>query len=140
MAQKYLVRTMVGEGARLLLHLALHNFPISAASWIYTEEFDDWELRLATSVVDFEGQLEAYVKMHELMTKQTPQFAIERDAVTLKRSKDPLLTELARAAAQLRRNGVAELRDSRVDGFFVDAALVYSPVPKTQDDLTRIFV
>ncbi len=140
MAQKYLVRTMIGEGGRLLVHLAAHDFPIEAASWVYKEELDDWQLHIATPVVDTEGPLEAYVRMQELLNHQSPRFAMESDSIALRGPDDPLLKSLATAAIRRGRKGITEVRDSRVEGHFVDGAFIYWPLPKTLHDLEAILV
>jgi hypothetical protein len=123
----------IEDGRRLISELDRAQVPIPAAFWLYSSEWDEWRLALASPVVDRYGAREMYRRVQRIM-QALPGLRIRLDqlwAVGLKNNFVKALRAHVRADADL--SGM-RLTGNVFDGLIFEDMYVYR---STQDQLTR---
>ncbi len=118
-----LVEKDIDTGRKLVEALDSARFPVSAALWLYTAEWDEWRLLIASPVVDEEGPKKSYAKIHAALSKLPATISIKNvSAVSPKEKLIQLLTKAVYTGP-----GISGIRFTRnaVNGEFIEDAYIY---------------
>ncbi len=81
-------------GEELLRSLDDRRFPISVAAWLKQDD-EEWELLLATSLYDKLGVKDAYARLLDALSEESP-VALNSLPIRLTGHKDPVIKDLRR--------------------------------------------
>jgi hypothetical protein len=118
-----LVEGDIDTGRKLVEALDSARFPVSAALWLYTTEWDEWRLLIASPVVDEKGPKKSYAKIRATLSKLPATISIKNvSAVSPKEKLIQLLTKAVYTGP-----GIAGIRFTRnaVNGEFIEDAYIY---------------
>ena len=85
-------------GSKLIDALDKVKFPIKAAMWLYKPETDDWQLIIATPLVEQKGPREAYQQILSLLEAFEPPLGISLSDVTVVNPNSNLIRSLREVA------------------------------------------
>jgi hypothetical protein len=120
-----LVEPYIEDGRRLIDALERAEFPISAALWYYFPESDDWRLVVASSLVDRLGPLQAYNQVQKVLATLPPDFSLSLKEISVVSPKRPLIQTLKGVVHVGPNEHGRRLRQSTIDGQFVEDAYIY---------------
>lgn len=124
MAAYALVGHRIADGQRVLDAVDNAGLDVIVALWLYSSEWGEWRLGLASSLVDLNGPRSFYGQVQSALRRQ-PVPAIRLDQMTVRGLNDPLI--LALRASGLRRPGVegTQLNGWYIGGIYIEDAYVY---------------
>jgi hypothetical protein len=122
--QATLVDLDIAAGAKLVKSLDRHDFPLSAAFWIYSSDTDEWDLIVASPLVDEHGPHWAYQELRDASGTKPP---IPLSRISLVPDDHPLVT-LLRSAVNVRDHGI-RITNNSIDGVLIDDAYIYRMAP-----------
>lgn len=85
-----LVSEMLNDGERLVKQLPLEGFPATAAFWIKPLEDDRWYFYIVSPLVESEGLVKAYRRLHPVIRQMPQPFRIDPLEVKLIGPSNPL--------------------------------------------------
>jgi len=120
MAKKALLDADIKLGEKILASLDAAKYPVTAAIWTLTENFDGWQLIIGTPLYD-KGTAEAHGKLIKALRKDDPE-SLDSQEVRLMKNSSPFIRELRRqypkAKAGTRVSGY-------LGGMWLDDGVVY---------------
>jgi hypothetical protein len=120
-----LVEDQIEDGRRLIDQILAEGFEIIAASWIWDSEDGQRYLFLASPVVDHEGAIEAYRRVHEVMGQMPQPFSLHLLDVRVIEKADPITKDLVAFRARYPGRGAAWFRGNRLGELEIGGAYVY---------------
>jgi hypothetical protein len=119
--------TLVGPdlalGRETLRVLDAAEFPITAALWLLQKERGDWNLVIATPLRDKLGGIEAYGRLHSVLSKQDLSFI--EIPIRLESSRHPLIKALRKIFGKAASVEGMRLGLQSIGGVWIDDAYVY---------------
>jgi hypothetical protein len=67
MGTESLVDELIDDGQRLVEEVSQHGLPVVAALWLKASENEKWYFYIVSPVVDAEGLVQAYKRLHPLV-------------------------------------------------------------------------
>jgi hypothetical protein len=131
MATPTLVDRRIEHGADLLAALDRAGVPVDSAFWLYSSEWDEWRLVLATLLYDRHGPLEAYRRIQDVLYA-TEGMSFRLDRVMAVGTQDQRVRDLRSAFRTWPLHLGDRLEDRFVQGRDVEDSYVYrlSPPPE----------
>jgi hypothetical protein len=123
MAKKALLDADVKLGERVLAALDSAKFPISVASWIFTEE-DGWQLVIGTPLYESGGTSDAYRKLIAALRKDDPESMDFRD-IRLMGNRNPFIRELRSLFGKTASVYGMRLGGHSIGGIYLEDGVVY---------------
>jgi hypothetical protein len=123
-----LVEDQIEDGRRLMSRLVAEGFEITAASWIWDSEDGQWYLFFASPVVDHEGAIKAYRRVHQLMRQMPQPFSLHPLDVKVIEEADPITKDVVAFRDRYPGRGAAWFRGNRLGELAIGGAYVYPPV------------
>jgi hypothetical protein len=124
-----LVENLLEDGWRLVEELAQRGFEVIAACWLQTSDDGKWSFYIVSPVVEAEGSIQAYRKLHPLLYSTPQPFAIQPLKIKLIGPSDPIardvLAALARAGGPQR--GPIRWRGTWLGNLSIEGAYLYLP-------------
>lgn len=111
-------------GEQLIDLLEAHEFPISAAYWLFTPEWDEWRLVLASPIVDSLGSRNAYRRISDVLRKE-PVPGINWLQIVATRTDDRIARYFKSLAVPGHPMRNFRTRKVGVNGQFIEDAFVY---------------
>lgn len=133
MGKATLVELDLAAGAKLIKSLDGHDFPLSAAFWIYASETDEWDLVIASPLVDEYGPHWAYQELREASGTKP---SIPLSQISLVPDDHPLVT-LLRSAVSVRGSRPIRLTNNSINGVLIEDAYIYRTVPFEKSEPQR---
>jgi len=119
-----LTPTDLDFGKRLTEELKRSQFPYQGVFWLYEEPLDDWELVVATELVDTVGSRQTYLKLADITSKVLGSYSpMARIAVIS--PKGGLYTALRSAFSQAAGVEGTRLQRTVVEGVFIADSYLY---------------
>jgi hypothetical protein len=119
-----LVDIDIAAGDRVLHILDAAGFKADVALWLYSSEFEEWRLVIATPLFDLEGAKQAYVRLLSALQASEPELATSV-TITLVSPKDDLVRGLRRTFGSTKSVHGMRLGGNVVNGVFIERAYVY---------------
>jgi hypothetical protein len=124
-----LVEDQIEDGRRLMARLVAEGFKVTAASWIWDSEDGQWYLFLASPVVDHEGEIKAYRRVHLLMGQMPQPFSLHPLDVKVIEKADPITKDVVAFRDRYAGRSPTWFRGTRLGELAIEAAAyVYPPV------------
>ena len=111
-------------GKHLVDQLNSKGFPFDGAFWLYDEEADDWQLVIATKLVDLDGRTETYLKLGRI-TSTVPRDDFRLLNITVMSPQTPLYTALKKSFGHGRPVEGVRLQHHVINGVLIPAAYLY---------------
>lgn len=121
MVKTALVDKYINEGRTLIAALKRENFIIDTAMWFYSEELDEWQLMIATPLVDEVGLRETYRRIQSILTK-LPSISLSLIDVSILSPQNHLINAIKGTVGQSKN---ITLKGTVVDGILVNDAYIY---------------
>jgi hypothetical protein len=128
MDQITLVNEQIMDGQRLVELLANEGFSVTAACWLKTSEDGQWFLYLASPVVDEEGPLKAYRRVHPLIRRMSNS-CIDPFEVKLIGTNDPIAEALRGINCRSSARGLIPYSGAQLGGVSIEGAYFYPSTP-----------
>jgi hypothetical protein len=116
---------MKDSGRQIIEELDRVDFDVVAAFWLYSSEFNEWRLMIASPVVDASGPKAAYTIVQEALKR----FSFDPSVLALHNisvlGRDDPLVHLFRNAIRFPGLGGTRLTRYRVSGVFIEDAYIY---------------
>ncbi len=111
-------------GKRVAQHLKSSGFPFKGIFWLYDESADDWQLIIATGLVDQIGRRDTYLRLGDIID-HVPQSDLHRFKITVMSPQTSLYKALQ--ASYAKGHDVAGVQVTRtvVNGVYVSGAYFY---------------
>ena len=121
MAKTALVDKYINDGRLLISALDKEGFLIDTAMWFYSEELDDWQLVIATRLVDQIGLRETLRKAQSVLREMSTTSLSLSDISIL----SPHSSLINAIKSTVRRSKDVVLKGTVADGILVNDAYVY---------------
>lgn len=121
MAKTALVDKYINDGRLLISALDKEGFLIDTAMWFYSEELDDWQLVVATQLVDQIGLRETLRKAQSVLREMSTTSLSLSDISIL----SPHSSLINAIKSTVRRSKDVVLKGTVADGILVNDAYVY---------------
>lgn len=121
MVKTALVEKYINDGRILIGALESENFPIDIAMWLYSEEPDEWQLVIATPLVDEVGLRETYRKIQSVL-EDLPSRSISLIDVTILSPRDRLINAIK---SNIGHSRDITLKGTVFDGILINNAYIY---------------
>lgn len=131
MATPTLVDRRIDHGARLLADLDEAGVPIESAFWLFTSEWDEWRLVLATPLYDQFGPLEAYRRLLDVFDADIT-ISFRSDSITAVGTDNIRVQELRSLFRTLPPKFGDRFEDRFIQGQEIENAYVYRLSPSSQ--------
>ena len=118
-----LVESEVVQGRRVVEALGDADIPIPAALWYYESEAGEWQLVLASPLVDKDGLRETYKKIQAVLEKQQIHLPLRR--IRLHSPSDRLIRTIGKAIKTGPGISVIRFTNNVVDDVLIEDALIY---------------
>ncbi len=119
-----LVGLPIGDGARLVAALDAADVPIRSAFWIYSSEWGEWRLALASPIVDQRGPREMYRRVQDVLGRH-PDISLRLDQLWAVGPNHPVVTAVRKLMHLGPGVGGARLANVVFNGQFIEDAYVY---------------
>jgi len=124
MASQALVEPQVDDGASLLAALDAANLPIHAAFWLYSSDWGEWRLMIASPLVDQGGPRKTYKRVQDALRK-LPGVHIRLDQITVVGLKHPMVSALRSAISTGPAITTIRLTNNLFNGVLIEDAILY---------------
>ena len=128
MAAPTLVDRRIDHGALFLAALDAAAVPIDSAFWLFTSEWNEWRLVLATPLVDEYGPLEAYRRL-QLVYYAHPEISFRFDSIAVVGSDDLRVQEMRSAFKTWPLRFSNRLEDRFIQSRGIEDSYVYRLLP-----------
>ena len=109
-------------GKHISEELKKSGFPFNGVFWLYDEDSDDWQLVIATDLVDKEGPRETYLRLANAISK-VPGSDFQLMRVTVMSPRTPVYNALRSVFGTAASVEGARLHHTVVNGILVSAYL-----------------
>lgn len=128
MDQVPLVDEKKDAGRKLVEQLTQAGFEVTAAFWLKTTEAGQWYLYLASPIVDSEGPLEAYGRVHAVTRQLSPPLWIGPFEVRLIGARHAITKDVLNLLGRYRGPMTMNLDGAPLGRVSIDGAYLY-PLP-----------
>jgi hypothetical protein len=112
-------------GRRVIAALSRAGIPVTVGLWAFASESEEWQLTIATPLVDELGPLAAYGKVRKALQKTGVEDEFPLRMVYLRSPKDRVLQLLEKESRALGREDY-RLVNASIEGSFVEDAYLYT--------------
>jgi hypothetical protein len=128
MDQIALVEKQIIDGQRLVAQLVREGFPVTAACWVNASEASQWHLYLASPVVDDEGSIKAYRRIHAVIRQMPQPFWVGPFDVKVIGATSPVAQAVQDVHRQYPGKVPTRYRGARLGDLSIEEAHIYPPV------------
>lgn len=121
MAKTALVDKYINDGRLLISALDKEGFLIDTAMWFYSEELDDWQLVVATQLVDQIGLRETLRRAQSVLREMSAT-SLSLSDISILSPQSSLINAIK---STVRRSKNVVLKGTVADGILVNDAYVY---------------
>ena len=121
MAKTALVDKYINDGRLLISALDKEGFLIDTAMWFYSEELDDWQLVVATQLVDQIGLRETLRRAQSVLREMSAT-SLSLSDISILSPQSSLINAIK---STVRRSKDVVLKGTVADGILVNDAYVY---------------
>jgi hypothetical protein len=121
MAKTALLDKYINDGRILIALLEKEGFPIDTAMWFYSEELDEWQLLIATPLVDEVGQRETLKRVQSVMRNE-PTISLSLIDISILSPQGSLINAIK---STVRRSKDVVLKGTVANGILVNDAYIY---------------
>ncbi|MBI2843759.1 MAG: hypothetical protein HYX78_10200 [Armatimonadetes bacterium] len=132
MAEEILVKEpltekMVRAGEQLTRHLDEFGFGVTASFWLYTSDWNEWRLVIASPRVEAEGPRAAYAAIDEVLSREPEDIKAELGLHNITAIDPSSRLVKAFQSAVRTGGGISGIRfsRSRADDMYIEDAYVY---------------
>jgi hypothetical protein len=111
-------------GKKITEQLKITKFPFKGTLWLYDEGEDDWQLVIASDLVDAKGPRDTYLELGKAVSNISGS-DFQRLRITVVSPKTTLFTALRNAFAHASDVEGARLQNTMVGGVLVSDAYLY---------------
>lgn len=111
-------------GKQVTDRLRAQAFPFEGAFWLYDEDADDWQLVIATRLVDQEGRQATYLQLSPVISK-IPRSDLRVLNITVMSPQTPLYTALKKSFGHGKPVEGVRLQHHVINGVLIPAAYLY---------------
>jgi hypothetical protein len=125
MVKTILVGPDLALGDDILVALDAARFPVTVALWLLQKDrSEDWKLVLATPLYDKLGAKDAYLRLREALSAESP-VTLGDFPIRLESNKRPLIKELRKLFARAASVKGMRLGLHSIGGVWIDDAYIY---------------
>jgi hypothetical protein len=131
-----LVKDLLDGGRRFLEELSRLAFEVTAAFWLKLSEDGKWYFYLVSPVVDAEGLIQAYQRLHPLVRAMPQPCSIDPLDITLIGPSNPIARDVLAFQARAPRPRVSPFRwrgtwlgSKSIEGAYLYSLPVSAPAP-----------
>jgi hypothetical protein len=117
-------RSALRFGSKTIALIPADRFRIKAAFWWYSSESSEWQLFIATPLVDEEGPLQAYRDINAVLASHLD-LDLSLQNISVLSPKEPLVKAINKAMKIAPGQDGARFTRSALNGTFVEDAFVY---------------
>jgi hypothetical protein len=127
-----LVESLIKGGQKLIEELRQRGFDVAAAFWLRASENGKWYFYIVSPVVDAEGAVNAYRRLHPLVWAMPQPFSIDPLEIKLIGPKNPIAQDVLRIQSRptAARGYSIGWPGKMLGNVYVDEAYLY-PLPAT---------
>lgn len=118
-------RSNIDLGRRVIAALTRESIPVAVGLWAFASQSEEWQLTIATPLVDEVGPLSAYGKVQKALQKHNFEDEFPLRRIYLKSPKDRVLRMLQQESRALGREDY-RLVNAPIAGNFVEDAYLYT--------------
>jgi hypothetical protein len=126
--QETLVDNQIEDGQKLAEELARAGIEVAAAFWLKAAEDSQWYFYVVTPVVEEEGLVRAYRRVHTVIRRMAQPFWIDPFEVKLIGPANPLAQDVLAVQRRHRSRGPIRYGGKHLGGASVEGAYLY-PLP-----------
>jgi hypothetical protein len=125
-----LVENLIDDGRKLVEELPQHGFEVSAAFWLKASEDGKWYFYIVSPVVEAEGLVKAYRRLHPLVRKMPQPFWIDPLEIKLIGPTHPIAQDVLAILSRAPGPRVSPIRwgGQKLGNVSVEGAYLY-PLP-----------
>ena|SRR5271157_2372219 len=116
-----LVDKYITDGKILIKALESGDFAVDTAMWFYSEESDEWQLLIATPIVEENGPKEAYRQIQAILA-DLPSFSISLRDISVLSPSNSLISTIKSA---VRHSRDIILKGAVINGTLINDAYIY---------------
>ncbi|MFI5103048.1 MAG: hypothetical protein ACHP9V_06735 [Terriglobales bacterium] len=115
-------------GRKVIAALGRAGIPVAVGLWAYASESEEWQLTIATPLVDEVGPLAAYGKVQKALQKTGVADEFPPRRIFLRSPKDRVIRSLQKESRALENLGREDYRlvNASIEGSFVEDAYLYT--------------
>jgi hypothetical protein len=117
-------KTSIDLGRRVIAALNRQGIGVAVGLWAFASQSEEWQLTIATSLVDELGPLAAYGKVQKALQKARIEDEFPLRRIFLRSPKDRVLQSLQKESRALEREDY-RLVNASIEGSFVEDAYLY---------------
>jgi HEPN domain-containing protein len=127
-----LVENLIDDGQKLVEELPQRGFEMTAAFWLKASEDGKWRFYIVSPLVDAEGSIKAYMRLHPLVRAMPQPFWIDPLKIKLIGPSNPIARDVTAILGRVRgpRVGPIRWRGTWLGDSSIEGAYLY-PVPVT---------
>jgi|SRR5579863_2544834 len=118
-------KNSIDLGRRVIAALTREGIPVAVGLWAFASQAEEWQLTIATPLVDELGPLAAYGKVQKALQKSGVEDEFPLRRVFLRSPKDRVLRLLQQESRAVGREDY-RLVNASIEGSFVEEAYLYS--------------
>jgi hypothetical protein len=121
-------KSSIDLGRKVIAALSRAGIPVTVGLWAFVSEAEEWQLTIATPLVDELGPLAAYGKVHKAIQKAHLEGEFPLRGVFLRSPRDRILRLLEKESRALGKLGHEDYRlvNPSIEGSFVEDAYLYT--------------
>ncbi len=127
MDQITLVENRIDDGTKLIEELEKAGIPVTAACWIKTDDDEQWYLYVASPIVDDQGPVAAYRRVHSIIRQMPGGFWIDPFEVRLLGANDPVAQAVLESDEKHPARIATRYKRPTLGGISIEAAYIYPP-------------
>jgi hypothetical protein len=121
-------KSSIDLGRKVIAALSRAGIPVTVGLWAFASEPEEWQLTIATPLVDEVGPLAAYGRVQKALQKAGVANGFPPPRIFLRSPKDRVLRLLQKESRALGNLGHEDYRlvNASIEGSFVEDAYVYT--------------
>jgi hypothetical protein len=117
-------KTSIDLGRRVIAALSRQGIGVAVGLWAFASQSEEWQLTIATPLVDELGPLAAYGKVQKALQKAGIEDEFPLRRIFLRSPKDRVLQSLQKESRALEREDY-RLVNASIEGSFIEDAYLY---------------
>jgi hypothetical protein len=118
-------KNSIDLGRRMIAELSRAGIPVAVGLWAFAPQSEEWQLTIATPLVDELGPLAAYGKVRKVLEKSGVEDHLPLRSIFLRSPKDRVLRSLQKESRALGHEDY-RLVNAAIEGNFVEDAYLYT--------------
>ncbi len=121
-------KSSIDFGRRVIAALHRAGIPVTVGLWAFAPDSEEWQLTIATPLVDEVGPLAAYGRVHKAIRKAHVEGQFPLRGIFLRSPKDRVIRSLQKESRALENLGREDYRlvNASIEGSFVEDAYLYT--------------